>query len=120
MPRPGERSHHTDRARRVLDRVFAGQRYNLRWFPSDETAVFMVGLGCGDRYALKLGRPEEGWPVEREMVVLPLIRARGIPVLDVKFSSQDFPELGETFHITTAVPDMPLDQLDFSSPRSGS
>jgi len=92
-----------------------GQRYDLTWVPSDETDVFMVGLGSGERYALKLGRPGQGWPIEREMVVLPLIRAMGIPVLDVKFSSQDFPELVETFHITAAVPDVPLDQLDASA-----
>lgn len=109
MPRPGDRGHDTDRVRRVLDRVFDGQSYDLTWVPSDETDVFMVGLGYGERYALKLGRPGEGWPVEREMVVLPRMRAMGIPVLDVKLSSLDFPELGETFHITAAVPDVPLD-----------
>lgn len=117
MRRHDDSSHGGERARRVLDRVFEGQRYDLIWVPSDETEVFSVGLASGKCYVLKMGRPEECWPVEREMVVLPYLRARGIPVLDVKFSSQDFPELVEPFHITEAVPDVPLNQLDASTQR---
>ena len=111
VSRPRERTPDTARTRKVLDRVFEGQPCELIWAPSEETEVFMVGLDSGERYALKLGLPKRGWPIEREMVVLPVMRARGIPVLEVKFSSLDFPELAETFHITAVVPDVPLDQL---------
>ncbi|HEX4213655.1 MAG TPA: phosphotransferase, partial [Candidatus Dormibacteraeota bacterium] len=111
MPRPRDRSPDLRRAETVLARVLGTAPNDLAWVPSDEADVFVVESG-GERYALKLAFPDEPAPVWRESRSLPALRAHGFPVLEVCWTGDQFPDLGEVFHVTTAVPDMPLRQLE--------
>jgi len=91
----------------------------VEWVPSDEADVFRLTFSRGlePRY-LKL--PIAGTRVvAREVVMLPALRARGFPVLEFEFSTDDLPDAGTAFHVTPEVDHITGAELVARDPSAG-
>jgi len=98
-------------ARRLYDDVAA-----VVWVPSDEADVFRLTFGSG-RTARYLKVPLPGTNVvAREVVMLPALRARGFPVHDFEYSTNDLPDAGTAFHVTREHEHVPGRELAASDP----
>jgi len=90
----------------------------VEWVPSDEADVFRLTFSSGlDPRYLKLSIPQSG-VVEREVQLLPALRARGIPVLEFEYSSEDLGGAGTAFHVTREVEHVPGAELAASDPSA--
>jgi len=88
----------------------------VRWVPSDEADVFRLTFRSTlePRY-LKLPRPGTN-VVAREVVMLPALRARGFPVHDFEYSTDDLPDAGTAFHVTREHEHVPGPKLVAGDP----
>jgi hypothetical protein len=57
--------------------------------------------------------------VAREVLLLPALRARGFPVLEFEYSTDDMPDAGTAFHITAEAEHVPGYELMTRDPAAG-
>lgn len=98
----------------MYDRVAA-----VEWVPSDEADVFRLTFASGlePRY-LKVPLPGTR-VVSREVAMLPVLRARGFPVLEFEHSTDDLADAGTDFHVTREVAHVTGAELVTSDPSAG-